>query len=211
MRRVAISRLLAFVCLAFASLSAQEFSFRTFGNAEGLSNLAVRQLYEDRAGFMWVSTENGIFRYDGDRFEAFGPAQGLPETSGAAFGEAPDGSLLAGGSFGLYRLHGNRFEKLPVPFQYRQLGARHPVGRGRPYFPRYGVGIDGTGFRTGTRRIYGARPSRASQELRGPRPMQSWWMAPSSGTDADMSCAARTRMGRKFSDAKSAFQIVPCL
>ena len=103
--------------MSLASLSAQEFSFRTFGNAEGLSNLAVRQLYEDRAGFIWVSTENGIFRYDGDRFEAFGPAQGLPETSGAAFGEAPDGSLLAGGSFGLYRLRGNRFEKLPVTFK----------------------------------------------------------------------------------------------
>jgi len=103
--------------LTSGSLWAQEFSFRTFGNAEGLSNLAVRQLYEDRAGFIWVSTENGIFRYDGDRFEALGPAQGLPETSGAAFGEAPDGSLLTGGSFGLYHLRGNRFEKLPVAFK----------------------------------------------------------------------------------------------
>lgn len=103
--------------LTSGSLWAQEFSFRSFGNAEGLSNLAVRQLYEDHAGFIWVSTENGIFRYDGDRFEAFGPAQGLPETSGAAFGEAPDGSLLTGGSFGLYRLRGNRFEKLPVTFK----------------------------------------------------------------------------------------------
>ncbi len=117
MGRVANSRLLAFLLIAFASLSAQEFSFRTFGNAEGLTNLAVRQIYEDRAGFIWVSTENGIFRYDGDRFEAFGPAQGLPETSAAAFGEAPDGSLLAGGSFGLYHLRGNRFEKLTVPFK----------------------------------------------------------------------------------------------
>jgi len=112
-----IARSLVFLLLIAGVLSAQEYSFRTFGNADGLANLAVRQIYQDRGGFIWVSTENGIFRYDGDRFEAFGPAQGIPTTSAAAFGEAPDGSLLAGGSFGLYHLRGNSFEKLPVPFK----------------------------------------------------------------------------------------------
>ncbi len=108
---------LALLLLTSGVLCAQEYSFRTFGNAEGLNNLAVRQVYQDRVGFIWASTENGIFRYDGDRFEAFGPAQGIPSTSGAAFGEAPDGSLLAGGNFGLYLLRGNRFEKLPATFK----------------------------------------------------------------------------------------------
>jgi diguanylate cyclase (GGDEF)-like protein len=109
----------ALVCLVLTSgrVCAQEYSFRSYGNSEGLSNLAVRQVYQDRVGFIWVSTENGIFRYDGDRFEAFGPAQGMPPTSGAAFGDAPDGSLLVGGNFGLYQLRGNRFEKLAVPFK----------------------------------------------------------------------------------------------
>jgi diguanylate cyclase (GGDEF)-like protein len=111
-----IARALTFLLLA-GTVCAQEYSFRTFGNAEGLNNLAVRQIYQDRAGFIWVSTENGIFRYDGDRFEAFGPEQGIPIASASAFGEAPDGSMLAGGTFGLYRLRGNRFEKLPVNFK----------------------------------------------------------------------------------------------
>jgi diguanylate cyclase (GGDEF)-like protein len=115
--RTIIERTLSLLLLMSSALYAQEYSFRTFGNAEGLNNLAVREIYQDRAGFIWVSTENGIFRYDGDRFEAFGPAQGIPATSGAALGEAPDGSLLAGGNFGLYRLLGNRFEKLAVPFK----------------------------------------------------------------------------------------------
>jgi diguanylate cyclase (GGDEF)-like protein len=105
-----------FLLLVSGGLCAQEYSFRTFGNAEGLNNLAVRQVYQDRGGFIWVSTENGLFRYDGDRFEAFGPAQGIPSSSVAAFGEAPDGSLLAGGAFGLYHLRGNSFEKTSVSF-----------------------------------------------------------------------------------------------
>jgi diguanylate cyclase (GGDEF)-like protein len=115
--RRTIARWLSLVLVTAAAACAQEYSFRAFGEAEGLTNLAVRQIYQDRMGFLWVSTENGIFRYDGDRFEAFGPAQGIPPTSGAGFGEAPDGSLLAGGAFGLYQLRGNRFEKLTVPLK----------------------------------------------------------------------------------------------
>src|SRR5579872_1002000 len=109
----------AFVLLALTSggLCAQEYNFRNLGTAEGLNNLAIRQIYQDRVGFIWVSTENGIFRYDGDRFEAFGPEQGIPSTSVAAFGDAPDGSLLVGGDFGLYQLTGNRFHRLPVVFR----------------------------------------------------------------------------------------------
>jgi len=113
-KHIQLSALLIF---ASSILSAQEYSFRTFGNAEGLGNLAVRQIYQDRAGFIWVSTEDGIYRYDGDRFEGFGPEQGIPATLGAAFGEAPDGSLLVGGSFGLYQLKGNRFEEIKGAFK----------------------------------------------------------------------------------------------
>jgi diguanylate cyclase (GGDEF)-like protein len=110
---------LVFTLLLLTSevLCAQEYNFRNFGVTEGLNNLAVRQIYQDRAGFIWVSTENGIFRYDGETFEAFGPEQGIPTTSGAALGDAPDGSLLVGGDFGLFRLSGNRFEKVPVAFK----------------------------------------------------------------------------------------------
>ena len=117
MLRKAIPCALVLLALAGGFLCAQEYSFRSFGAAEGLNNLAVRRIYQDHVGFLWVSTENGIYRYDGDRFELFGPAQGIPLNFTAGFGEAPDGSLLAGGNFGLYRLSGNRFEKLATPFK----------------------------------------------------------------------------------------------
>jgi diguanylate cyclase (GGDEF)-like protein len=98
-------------------LRAQEYNFRNFGVSEGLNNLAIRQIFQDRVGFIWVSTENGIFRYDGDRFETFGQEQGLPPNSRATLGDAPDGSLLVGGDFGLYQLSGKRFQKLPADFK----------------------------------------------------------------------------------------------
>jgi ligand-binding sensor domain-containing protein len=113
----AIRLAVALLVLAGETLCAQEYSFRSFGGAEGLTNLTIRRIYHDRAGFIWISTENGIYRYDGDRFEPFGLSEGIPSNFEAAFGEAPDGSLLAGGNFGLYRLTDNRFEKLATPFK----------------------------------------------------------------------------------------------
>ena len=117
MPRKAISSALALLVFGLLTACAQEFSFRSFGGTEGLRNLAIRGIYQDRAGFLWASTENGIFRYDGDRFEPFGAQQGMPANSGAAFGDAPDGSLLTGGSFGLYHLSGSRFEQIAAPFK----------------------------------------------------------------------------------------------
>jgi len=105
---------LVFALLA-AKLGAQEYRFQFLGVEQGLTNLAVKTIYQDRKGFLWVSTENGIFRYDGARFQAFGREEGIPVMAGASFGEAPDGSLLAGSDGGLYRLTGSRFEEIPLP------------------------------------------------------------------------------------------------
>ena len=34
----------------------------------GLTNPTILALHQDHEGYLWVSTEDGIFRYDGDRF-----------------------------------------------------------------------------------------------------------------------------------------------
>jgi signal transduction histidine kinase/DNA-binding response OmpR family regulator len=115
--RKSVLRLTGFLaCLAIAvSVKAQEYSFRYYGAEDGLTNLAVKVLFQDRAGFIWAGSENGLFRYDGQRFERYGPAEGLPHEVVLSLGEAPDGSLLAGYRGGLYRQRGRRFEKVAFP------------------------------------------------------------------------------------------------
>lgn len=110
--------LIACCLLAAGQLCAQEYNFRSYGGGEGLSNLAVQKIYEDRSGFLWVGTENGIFRFDGQRFQSFGPEHGLPDNSGVTFGEAPDGMLLVGTHLGLYHQSGSHFEKMAAPFHH---------------------------------------------------------------------------------------------
>ncbi len=110
--------------LSFAALpaKAQQYAFQYFGVEQGLSNLTVKTLYQDRTGFIWVVTENGLFRYEGIRFREFSPEQGLPSSISASIGEAPDGTVLVGNQSGLFRLRGERFEKLTLPFGNRVNG-----------------------------------------------------------------------------------------
>jgi diguanylate cyclase (GGDEF)-like protein len=97
------------------SVRAQQYSFEYLGIDQGLTNLGVKNLYQDRQGFLWVSTEGGVFRYDGRRFRLFGPEEGLPVSSGVAFAETPGGELLVGGEIGLYRLSEGHFSRVPLP------------------------------------------------------------------------------------------------
>ena len=92
---------------------AQEYSFRLYGAAEGMKNLAVLSLAQDGPGFIWVGTEGGLYRYDGTRFRLAGEAEGLPcstETHGLF--AASDGALWANICSGVFRFDGKRFEPI---------------------------------------------------------------------------------------------------
>ena len=64
--KVGWPQLAVVMCFALAMpLRAQQYSFRYYGTEDGLTNLAVKVIFQDRKGFLWAGTENGLFRYDG--------------------------------------------------------------------------------------------------------------------------------------------------
>jgi len=87
-----------------------QLAFKTFSTEEGLKNLGVLALAQDREGFIWVGTENRVFRFDGARFEPFGTKEGLPSSVIHALHLQSDGTLWAGTLKGLARWDGTRFE-----------------------------------------------------------------------------------------------------
>jgi signal transduction histidine kinase/DNA-binding response OmpR family regulator/ligand-binding sensor domain-containing protein len=100
------------LCLLIAQTSfAQRFSFKQYGPDEGLKT-AVNKLFQDRDGFLWVGTSNGLFRYDGDQFERFGTAEGLPASAIRDVHHSQDGTLWIVTSGGLARFRHNRFERV---------------------------------------------------------------------------------------------------
>jgi ligand-binding sensor domain-containing protein len=111
------SRLVAgFLALIVSAggLFAQRYSFKYYGQDNGLSNLDVQALLQDRTGFLWVGTDNGLFRYDGRHFRRFGTADGLPSMQVYTLAETADGTLWTGSIGGIARRVGDRFEKVDL-------------------------------------------------------------------------------------------------
>jgi len=102
-----------FLALFFAGpLSAEQASLREFGPADGLESLGVQAAAQDAEGFLWVGTQNGLYRFDGVRFRRVGTAQGLAWISALA----PQGDGLWVATFdGLWWWHQGQLAAVPGP------------------------------------------------------------------------------------------------
>jgi ligand-binding sensor domain-containing protein/signal transduction histidine kinase len=70
--------------------------FIVHGTAEGLTDGFVRALYEDRAGTLWVATDNGLFRRKGERLERVDNRPEMPANAFHGVLEDHRGRLWAG-------------------------------------------------------------------------------------------------------------------
>ena len=113
--------------------------FRVFGGANGLQNLVVLSIAQDGDGFLWLGTEDGVYRFDGDRFDHFSVDAGLPSTLAYVVGIAPDGRVCVGGNNGMACWNGARFT---VPAGLPQLPVRTLVS----YAGKLWIGTDGGGL-----------------------------------------------------------------
>ena len=55
--------------LPFFTVQAQ--MARLYTTENGLPNSQVNHIYQDSRGFVWISTENGLARFDGRDFRSF--------------------------------------------------------------------------------------------------------------------------------------------
>jgi signal transduction histidine kinase/ligand-binding sensor domain-containing protein len=112
--------LVALTCLVSASIGFAQDSpvlFERLDHEQGLSNDAVRCLLQDRTGFLWVGTENGLNRYDGTRFTVYrNQADNLNSISGNAIAtlfEDRDGFIW----IGTYKAGVNRYDPIRDTFE----------------------------------------------------------------------------------------------
>jgi signal transduction histidine kinase/CheY-like chemotaxis protein/streptogramin lyase len=98
-------------------IAAQRFSFQRYGESQGLTDLVITDLLQDREGYIWAATFNGVFRYDGTYFRRFGDAEGLPVRPGTYFVETQAGVLWAIADHSLSRREGNVFRSFDLDFQ----------------------------------------------------------------------------------------------
>ncbi len=63
-----------FLCIIGSSQEAiaqTELQFKHLSSDKGLSNSAVKRITQDSHGFLWISTENGLNRFDGYEMVVF--------------------------------------------------------------------------------------------------------------------------------------------
>jgi ligand-binding sensor domain-containing protein/two-component sensor histidine kinase len=58
---------------------AQNFNYVNYDTREGLAGSTVYDMCQDKDGFMWFATENGLSRFDGTSFKNFTVKDGLPD------------------------------------------------------------------------------------------------------------------------------------
>ncbi len=88
---------------------AGRLKWQEFGFEDGLLDLNIYTLCQDRVGFIWVGTETGLHRFDGRSFQGFRRPNGLPSSVIQALLVHPDGMLWVGTYRGLARREGDQF------------------------------------------------------------------------------------------------------
>lgn len=104
-------RAMVVVCLALpTAIRGQQYAFRAYRQAEGLKNLSINAMTVDREGFVWLATENGVYRFLGSGFVRYGPEQGIAGIDIRDVYADPGGIVWVGTEQGLFHWDGQRFE-----------------------------------------------------------------------------------------------------
>ncbi|HFA49878.1 MAG TPA: hypothetical protein ENJ95_12795 [Bacteroidetes bacterium] len=72
-------KLLLFYSLSFFWSFGQEPAYMHYTVQDGLPSSTVYCIEEDSKGFLWFGTDNGLARFDGNRFKVYGVEDGLPD------------------------------------------------------------------------------------------------------------------------------------
>lgn len=95
------------LCCCFQSV-AQQLLFRNYTVAEGLPSSTVRAITQDRQGYLWFGTKNGLSRFDGYQFKNFQFAYDDPQSLGNNFIHCvtviDSASIWVGTEKGIYKL-----------------------------------------------------------------------------------------------------------
>lgn len=99
-----MATVLAISCILAAPAAPEQLPLARFTLADGLAGDLVTHLYQDRTGFLWIATQSGLSRFDGQRFISYDTRHGLPDAIVRQVLETTDGRLWVATRGGLARL-----------------------------------------------------------------------------------------------------------
>lgn len=90
------SRFLLFFLAGFlltSVVSAQNIYFKRFTTADDLPSSVLYRVYNDSRGFLWISGNTGITRFDGRHFQTYGVAEGIADNEVFDIAEDKTGNI----------------------------------------------------------------------------------------------------------------------
>ncbi|MCP9770316.1 hypothetical protein EGI22_20615 [Lacihabitans sp. LS3-19] len=113
---------LVFLKVAFVFLwvslptTAQKYPYKVFNIKDGLSAMQCLGVFEDSRGFIWVTTKNGLNRYDGKYFKKYFVEDGLDDNSHfSQIIELPNGEISFVNGRYLFFFDNKTFTKVRIP------------------------------------------------------------------------------------------------
>ena len=82
--------------LQYAQLYPQTPSYYHYTSSDGLASSTVYEIIQDKDGFIWFATANGMSKFDGKHFTTFRTKDGLNSNSIISLVEGKDGELYIG-------------------------------------------------------------------------------------------------------------------
>jgi ligand-binding sensor domain-containing protein len=98
--------------LALATGIAKAQRLQRFGLEEGLPQSTVNCIAQDKKGFLWVGTQDGLARFDGRSFRVVGKEEGISTSFITCIMEDQEQYLWVGTLEGLFMLTPNRLEAI---------------------------------------------------------------------------------------------------
>ena len=115
---------IGFVYNSKGQLAVSQFSFDIFSQEDGLPNNQIQCIYQDKEGWMWIGTSQGLCRFDGYTFVNF-----LPDTNDSTslsgnlvrvIAEDKNGNLLVGTENGGLNIFNREKERFTHPYKMHE-------------------------------------------------------------------------------------------
>ncbi len=114
--------LIAYCILAihFPCLQAQSYSSVHYDTKDGLPSGTVYDITQDKTGFIWFGTENGLCRFDGKNFRTYTTKDGLPDNSVLkVHGDSSGRVYFTPFTHSLYYYQNDSFFRVSIPDKFK--------------------------------------------------------------------------------------------